>query len=431
MDDKIKSLLNEIKSQKKKKNKKIDKIKELEIELVKIKYSSNPNKLQSALKELNKIEVINKNLHEIKQEILVDYNGEFEIVGNLRVGDQIRQTHIRFRNISDYESYINAIDQDYDSEDAIFNGYIYKINTPQFNKINRSQYGNGCSFDKIIVEYRGNNCYIPTKSYCFIKCVNYLTGQDYKEEYLEFIRNEKRRCNVMTMARIQPCLKKLGIDLGYFNGERIYPRTVMNRDNAFYLYNNHFCLIWKSQNVSFNDAIKELKENFKIVDNYITQENVNSHFKYEFIPKKIDSHLTNFIVYDLETHNTNRARPYNMTFYRLSKIAGRYDRDPTQEELKKSINDTISFAGDDCIEKSLDFLLKLKGEERKVNNKIVEYNLQMHAHNGSGFDTWIILNILPCDKNIVDIIKNGKGIVSMKIFNGYIEKKIKNKYLNI
>ena len=226
----------------------------------------------------------------------------------------------------------------------------------------------------------------------------------------------------MTMARIQPCLKKLGIDLGYFNGERIYPRTVMNRDNALYLYNNHFCLIWKSQNVSFNDAIKELKENFKIVDNYITQENVNSHFKYEFIPKKIDSHLTNFIVYDLETHNTDRARPYDMTFYRLSKIAGRYDRDPTQEELKKSINDTISFAGDDCIEKSLDFLLKLKGEERKVNNRIVEYNLQLHAHNGSGFDTWIILNNLPCDKNIVDIIKNGKGIVSLKICNGYIEK---------
>ena len=105
------------------------------------------------------------------------------MVDNLKVGDQIRQTHIRFRNISDYEAYINAIDQDYDSEDAIFNGYIYKIDTPQFKKINRSQYGNGCSFDKKIIEYRGNNCYIPTKGYCFVKCINYLTGQDYKQEY--------------------------------------------------------------------------------------------------------------------------------------------------------------------------------------------------------------------------------------------------------
>ena len=122
-------------------------------------------------------------------------------------------------------------------------------------------------------------------------------------------------------------------------------------------------------------------------------------------------------------HNTDRARPYNMSFYRLSKIAGRYNRDPTPEELQKSIKDTIAFSGDDCINNALDYLLKLKGEERKVKNKILDYNLQMHAHNGSGFDTWIILNNLPCDKHIVDIIKNGKGIISLKIFNGYIEKK--------
>ena len=76
--------------------------------------------------------------------------------------------------------------------------------------------------------------------------------------------------------------------------------------------------------------------------------------------------------------------------------------------------------GADCIGNALDFCLKLKGEERKVNNKIVEYNLQLHAHNGSGFDTWIILNDLPCDKHIVDIIKKCKGIISLKIFNGYI-----------
>ena len=185
---------------------------------------------------------------------------------------------------------------------------------------------------KIISEYQGNNCFIPTKGFCFIKCINYLTGQDYKQQYLDFIRNEKRRSNNMTMARIQPCLRKLDIDLGYYYGERVFPGTVTNRDSALYLYNNHFCLKWNSQGVSFIQAIQELKNNFKIVDNYITAGYVNSYFKYEFTPKKIESHLTDFIVYDLETHNTDRARPYNMTFYRLSKIAGRYDRDTTQEE---------------------------------------------------------------------------------------------------
>ena len=423
MNNDMKLLLNKIKSEKKKKNKNLDKIKNLEILLVNIKYANNPNKLQSALKELNKIQVVNKNLHEIKQEILLDHNSVFELIGNLKVSEQIRQTHSRFRNMDDFEAYINSIDQDYDSDDAIFNGYIYKIDTPQFNKVNRSLYGNGCNFDKIILEYKGNNCYIPKKGYCFIKCINFLTGQDYKQQYLEFIRNEKRRSNIMTMARIQPCLKKLGIDLGYYNGERVFPRTVTNRDSALYLYNNHFCLIWKSQGFNFKDAIDELKSNFKIVDNYITEENVNSHFKYEFIPKKIESHLTNFIVYDLETHNTDRARPYCISFYRLSKIAGRYNRDQTAIELENCRKDTIVFDGDDCIDKALDYLLKLKGEERKVNNKIVEYNLQLHAHNGSGFDTWIILNNLRCDKHIVgDIIKNGKGIIELKVFNGYIYK---------
>ena len=52
-----------------------------------------------------------------------------------------------------------------------------------------------------------------------------------------------------------------------------------------------------------------------------------------------------------------------MTFYRLSKITGRYERDPTQEELKRSINDALIFVGDNCIRNSLDYCLKLKGEE--------------------------------------------------------------------
>ena len=235
MGDDVKLLLNKIKSEKRKRNNNLDKIKELEKLLVKIKHADNPNKLQSELKELNKFQVVNENLHEIKQEILRDYNGEFEMVGNLKVGDQIRQTHIRFRNMDDFESYINSIDEGYDADDCIFNGYIYKLNTPQFNKVNRSQNGNGCSFHKIIVEYLGNNCFIPTKGYCFIKCVNYLTGQDYKQEYLDFIRNEKRRSNIMTMARIQPFRRANNINLGYYNNDRVFPRTVSNRDSALYL----------------------------------------------------------------------------------------------------------------------------------------------------------------------------------------------------
>ena len=57
-----------------------------------------------------------------------------------------------------------------------------------------------------------------------------------------------------------------------------------------------------------------------------------------------------------------------------------------------------------------------------MKNKIVEDNLQLHALSASGFDTSIVLNNLDCDKRIVNIIKNGKGIIEMKVFNGYTEK---------
>ena len=210
-----------------------------------------------------------------------------------------------------------------------------KLNTPQYNKVNRSQYGNGCDFKHELTEYRGNNCFIPSKVNCFVKCNFFLTGDDYKQQYLAFIRNEKRRSNIVTKARIQPFCKANNFNSGNYDGSRVFPRSVTERNIALFLYNNHFCLIWKSYGVSSIQAITESKNKFKIIDNYITQEIAKSHFKYEFIRKKIESHLTNFIVHDLETHNTDRAKPYNMTFYRLSKLSRRYERDPTQEELIK------------------------------------------------------------------------------------------------
>ena len=134
---------------------------------------------------MKKIQVVNKNIHKIKQEILMDYTGEFEMVGNLKLGDQIRQTHVRFRNVADYETYINAVDEGYDAEDAIFNGYNYKVKISQFNLVNRSEYRKGCGFKHEITEYHGNKCFI-SKGYCFVNCINFLTRQEYKEQYLEF-----------------------------------------------------------------------------------------------------------------------------------------------------------------------------------------------------------------------------------------------------
>ena len=132
------------------------------------------------------------NLHETKNEILEDYTGDFELIGSMLVGEIEQKTNIRFKNVDDFESYINAIDNSgYDSEDVIFTGWLYKLNTPEFKKVNRSQYGRGTDFKQDIVEYIGNNCYIPTSGNCFIKCINYFTKKDYTEEFLTFIRTEQ------------------------------------------------------------------------------------------------------------------------------------------------------------------------------------------------------------------------------------------------
>ena len=56
----------------------------------------------------------------------------------------------------------------------------------------------------------------------------------------------------MTIARVQACLKKIGFKFGYYNGKEIYLRTICKKDEGFCLYNNHLCLKWKSQGVSFS-----------------------------------------------------------------------------------------------------------------------------------------------------------------------------------
>ena len=120
----------------------------------------------------NKIYINNLNLHEIKNEILHDYTGDFELNGKMIIGPVEHKTNIRFKNMDDFERYINAIDIDYDSEDVIFTGYDYKLDTPQFNVVKRSAFGKGTNYMQEVVEYHGQNCYIPSSGMCFIKCIN-------------------------------------------------------------------------------------------------------------------------------------------------------------------------------------------------------------------------------------------------------------------
>ena len=110
------------------------------------------------------------------------------------IGPVKHKTKIRFQNTDDFENYINAIDIDYDSEDVILSGYVYKLNTPQFNVAKQNTYAKGTVYMQKIVEYPGQNCYIPNSGKCFIKCINYFSKKIIQKNFrisIEANKNEQ------------------------------------------------------------------------------------------------------------------------------------------------------------------------------------------------------------------------------------------------
>ena len=73
----------------------------------------------------------------------------------------------------------------------------------------------------------------------------------------------------------------------------------------------------------------------------------------------------------------------------------------------------------------LDHVLPFKGEAKISNTEIVTYHFYKFAHNGSGFDSYVVLNNLPQWRIVVKLVKNGSRIVSLKILNGYVNEKKK------
>ena len=74
--------------------------------------------------------------------------------------------------------------------------------------------------------------------------------------------------------------------------------------------------------------------NFKTVDSCISDEHVKSFIKSEYKPKKVQSHLSNRIFFDLELFNTSRAVPYAVNNYKLNKRSGKCNRDITRRKIK-------------------------------------------------------------------------------------------------
>ena len=143
---------------------------------------------------VDKIYVNKLNLNGKRNEVLHDYKCDFEFFGLMGLGPVKNKTNIRFRNVNDFESFINAIDIEYDTGDVTFTGFLYKLNTPQLNSAKRSAYAKGTNYFQEIVEYHGQSCYIPTSGNYFIKCINYFSEKIIQKNFrisLELNKDEQ------------------------------------------------------------------------------------------------------------------------------------------------------------------------------------------------------------------------------------------------
>ena len=136
----------------------------------------------------------------------------------------------------------------------------------------------------------------------------------------------------------------------------------------------------------------------------------------------MQSQLFNMIVYGTETFYTDRAVRYANCINKLSKISGKCKRDLPQREEEKCKKDCIVFKGADSFNETLDHVLQFKGEAEKNKIESVKYNLSILAKNGSGFESYVVLNNRPQWKTVVSLTKNGSCIVSFRIFNGYVDR---------
>ena len=134
---------------------------------------------------------------------------DFFANGYFSLGDEGEiSTNNFFEDSIELTKFIDKILDKYDDLPSTFyTGNIYRY-FRNFKGVNRSEHGRGANEFNTILEYEGENFYIPSGNACFLKCVKYIFNKDFSMEYFEFIQSYKRRTNVMTRCRIPKlCVK--------------------------------------------------------------------------------------------------------------------------------------------------------------------------------------------------------------------------------
>ena len=174
--------------------------------------------------------------------------------------------------------------------------------------------------------------------------------------------------------------------------------------------------------------MEELKWTFKIVYVVVSDKHVKNFIKHEHKPEEVQSQSNNVINYVLETISTDKCVPYAVGLHKINKTSGKNYRDIAYQELEKCTIKCGVFKGTNFLNEMLENKSESKGEAIRVKDKFVIYYLNLFAHHGFGFDTYLVLTNTPQKRTVLDLIKNSAGLILLKLFNGHVDQN--KKFLN-
>ena len=138
---------------------------------------------------------------------------------------------------------------------------------------------------------------------------------------------------------MQPFCKKHNINLGVYNPKQqeILPRSVTEQRICLFIHENHFCVVWKTEQATFTDAIKESEKKFEYHSNHITDNILKQVVEYKFPISDAKDCLFAVFSFDLENVNVpyqEFCETYAAGGYHLDRSKECYNGDLTEEELE-------------------------------------------------------------------------------------------------
>jgi len=299
------------------------------------------------------------------------------------------------------------------------------------------------------LEYEDDDIYVPknpSENPCLIECLykslSLLTGIDYnKINQIRlilnwFMLNQKITKGVISVTKIgilnemlkehKICISNIKLNGKLSNGKNTYTTSKTSKNDkdshivAVFCYNNHYSLVKNIKKITKN--VEKIMEKCVKFDMNITQvkEKKIEHYKQWIQPINIEEQLNNICVYDTETYTDKNGvfKCFAAGYINFNDTVNGKD---IEEEDWKYVK---IYYGDNNEETSplYEMFDELDNNTEKIKyeskGQILEWKqvFWFFAHNGKGFDSYILMNdkLLSNKVNFKSIVKTGAGILLLQ-----------------